>query len=89
MVVGWFWKGNQLLEYINENSKMKFGVGWLFSIKFFTPIFLTGLLILNIMNEIKTPYEGYPTSALIYVGLLPVLLAPFIGAAIDKFTERS
>ena len=89
LVVGWFWKGNDLLDFINENSKFKMGTGWNIAIKFVIPIFLTVLLVTNLITEFKAPYEGYPTWALIYVGALPVILMPFIGAGIDKLTSKN
>jgi neurotransmitter:Na+ symporter, NSS family len=89
LIVGWFWKGDQLLEFINESSKWKFGMGWKFSIKVIIPVFLTGLLILNLIEEFKNPYGGYPGWALLYIGILPIVLAPFIGAILDKLTSGS
>lgn len=87
IVLGWLWKKNKILEYINEKSEWKFGRGWKLSIMFIIPIFLTILFIVNLVGEIRTPYEGYPTWALLYIGVLPVVLAPLAGAVIDSLVK--
>lgn len=88
IAIGWIWKGNALKKYINEVSDWKFGAYWDFTIKFIIPLFLGFLLVYNIIHEIKNPYEGYPTWALIYIGLVPLIAAPFIGAIADKLTTK-
>ena len=87
-IVGWIWKGNDLKEFVNKNSDVKFGFWWDASIKFIIPIFLTVLLILNIKEELSAPYEGYPESALFYVGVLPLLLTPLIAYGLDRLTSK-
>lgn len=88
IVVGWFWKGDALKKFINEHSDWKIGIGWDFAIKIVAPVFLTILLVLNIITEIKEPYEGYPTWALVYCGLLVIVLAPFVGVVVDKLAPK-
>jgi len=89
IIIGWVYKGNVIKNFINNVSDWKLGLWFDLSIKFIIPIFLGGLLILNIVNELKVPYEDYPIHALLYIGLLPILLAPLIGMAIDKFTTNN
>lgn len=88
LVVAYFWKGAKLKEFIHEHSSWKIGAWWDFSIKFFIPIFLTIFLVWNIVNELKAPYEGYPAAFLIWVGAVPIILAPFVGALLDKLTTN-
>ena len=89
IVIGWLWKGNDLGNFIRKHSEWNISKLWIFSIKFVTPAFLTVLLVFNIIAELQENYEGYPTEALIYVGLIPILAAPLIGFALDKLTESS
>lgn len=89
LIVGWLWKGNDFMKFINENSQWKIGKWWNISIKYVTPLFLGVLLIWNIVNEFKVPYEGYPTWALLYIGVLPIVLAPFVGMLLDRMTRRN
>lgn len=89
LIVGWFWKGDKLKTFINEQSpNWKLGGFWSFSIKIIIPVFLTILLVLNIRAEFMTPYEGYPVWALIYIGLVPLLAAPLIGIVLDKLISK-
>ncbi|OGZ42580.1 MAG: hypothetical protein A3C80_03740 [Candidatus Ryanbacteria bacterium RIFCSPHIGHO2_02_FULL_45_43] len=88
VIVGWAWKGNKLLEFVNKTSTVKLGVSWNIAIKYITPIFLTILLIINLKNEFVTPYEGYPIWALVYIGALPIILSPFIAVLLDRLTTR-
>jgi neurotransmitter:Na+ symporter, NSS family len=88
LIVGWLWKGNELLNFINERSRFKLGTGWKFSIKVLTPVFLITLLVINIINEFKEPYEGYPVWALVFIGALPIILAPLISWILDRATTR-
>jgi len=88
IVVGWLWKGGELKAFINEHSQWKLGAWWDISVKFISPIFLIILLVVNIIQEIKTPYEGYPTWALLTFGLGPIVLAPIVGAILDNVTKK-
>ncbi len=88
IAVGWFMKGDKLKKYINKTSKLQLGALWSFAIKFFIPGFLTILLGYTVYTEINAPYEGYPMWALLCVGVLPLALAPFIGAIMDKMTSK-
>lgn len=88
VAVGWIWKGDKLKKFISERSKSPLGSWWTFSIKYLTPIFLTLLLIINFVKEIRSPYEGYPTWALIVFGVVPILLTPVVAYGIDKLTSK-
>ena len=89
IVIGWLWRGNQLREYINQHSTLQLGSIWSFAIKIIIPVFLTYLLIINLIAEFKESYEGYPTWALIYIGVVPILLAPLVAFLLEKFTGRT
>lgn len=89
LAVAWFWKGAELKAFINEHSGWKIDRWWDFSIKFFIPVFLTILFAVNVMRELQAPYEGYPVAALVWLGVVPLILAPFIGAILDKLTANA
>ena len=76
------------MEYINQHSRRKVGALWLLMIKVVIPVFLLILLVVNIKEELATPYEGYPEWALLYMGVLPLVLAPVIGWMIDRYTSQ-
>jgi len=89
IIVGWMWKSDELVKFIKKRSDIHFEKLWLFSIRWFTPLFLGILLIWNVYTELQAPYEGYPVTALIYVGLIPIILAPIVGLILDKLTTKS
>ena len=88
VIIGWFYDTSELRSFIRKNSTVHLEKLWTFSIKYFIPIFLTILLVLNLKKEFTENYEGYPTEALIYVGLIPLLLTPVVGFILDKLTTR-
>ena len=87
IIVGWLWKGSDLVAFIKENSTLHLEGLWLFSIRWFTPLFLGALLIWNIYTEFQAAYGDYPVVSLIYVGLIPILLTPVVGIVLDKLTS--
>jgi neurotransmitter:Na+ symporter, NSS family len=60
LLVGWGYGAHKIREHINEVSEIKIGVWFDICIKFITPIVLIILLVLNFIERIKEPYEGYP-----------------------------
>jgi neurotransmitter:Na+ symporter, NSS family len=88
ILVGWLWNHEDLKTFINNRSTWKIGAGWTFSIRFIIPIFLSGLLIWNVINEFKSPYEGYPAWALLYIGALPIVLTPLIALFLERVTSK-
>ena len=60
LLIGWGYGAHKIREAINEVSEIKIGVWFDICIKFITPIVLIILLVLNFIERIKDPYEGYP-----------------------------
>ncbi len=60
LLIGWGYGAHKIREQINEHSEVKIGVWFDICIKFITPIVLIILLVLNFIDRIQTPYEGYP-----------------------------
>jgi NSS family neurotransmitter:Na+ symporter len=67
IAIGWFYGTRRLKAYINEVSDFRVGLWWDIFIKWITPLALGSALVVNIVQEIQIPYEGYPRWAL-YVG---------------------
>lgn len=85
--VGWLYGVDKLRKYINQVSDIKIGKWWNAAIKFVIPVCLLILLTLTFLNDIKTPYEGYPQWALFGFGwliLIGVLLISFIFSHFSK-----
>ena len=78
---GWIYGAEKLRRYINQVSDWQVGQWWNVSIKYIIPIVLTTLLVTQFSQDIKIPYEGYPTWALSIgwaIALLPLLLFLFL-----------
>jgi len=89
LLVGWLWKEKELENFINERSKLKIGKKWRISIRYIIPLFLGWLLIWNTVNEFRFPYGDYPTWALLYIGVLPLLLVPVVAFIIEKLLSKN
>jgi len=59
---------------VNKNAEIKIGPIFSIMVKFITPIILTYTIIKSFLIEIKSPYEGYPISAILILGLGTLLL---------------
>lgn len=73
-LLAWFFNLKSIQNHVNPISDFKVGSWWLYTLKILTPIVLTYMAIMNLINDIKTPYEGYPTNALFWIGWFTVIL---------------
>ena len=60
IAIGWIYGADKLRIYINSVSKWKIGKWWNFLIKYFIPVVLLTLIIVQFFKELKEPYGGYP-----------------------------
>jgi NSS family neurotransmitter:Na+ symporter len=74
ILVGWLFNLDILRKHINRISSIQLGWWWGFLIKIFVPLVLSVILIGDLYNEIKQPYEGYSWTSLILIGRDWVLL---------------
>jgi NSS family neurotransmitter:Na+ symporter len=74
ILVGWFFRLDVLRRHINKISSIQLGPWWEFLIKFFVPLVLSIILMGDLYNELKQPYEGYSWTSLILIGRDWVLL---------------
>ena len=81
ILAGWIYGAEKLRRYINQVSDLQVGKWWNISLKYIIPLVLTTLLVTQFSQDLKTPYEGYPTWALGIgwaIALLPLLLFLFL-----------
>jgi len=92
IAIGWFYGTKKLREYINEVSDFKIGWWWDLFIKWITPLALGWALVANVVEEIRVPYEGYPTWALLAGGwgvvALIIVVAAILTAIPGAVRER-
>ncbi|MGM9933813.1 sodium-dependent transporter [uncultured Clostridium sp.] len=68
VLIGWIIKPKTIREHTNEVSYFKIGSWWDIVIKFLTPAILIFMLVQSFLGEVKSPYGGYPLSALFLYG---------------------
>ena len=59
LVAMWLFKGDKLLNYLNNLSDIKIGTYWKFFVGIVAPVLLVGIICLDIVSLIRTPYGGY------------------------------
>ena len=85
IVIGWGFGAGKLREHLNETSDIRVGAWWDWLIKVVVPLALLAVVILGgFMEDIVTPYEGYPlwAASMIWVILVVTLVLSFVLQAI-------
>jgi NSS family neurotransmitter:Na+ symporter len=81
LAIGWILGTKTFAKEVNRTAEIKIGATFSFLIKFFTPLILGVTMVLSFIKEIKTPYEGYPISAILVIGVGTIALIT-IGAGL-------
>ncbi len=66
-------------DHANKTSDLRTGLWWRICLGIVTPAVLGYMFVLNLINNLKVNYEGYPTSFLIYAGWGVVLATIVVG----------
>ncbi len=74
IIVAWLFKLDVLRNHINKISTIRLGLWWTLLIKYLVPLVLGVILIGDIIEEFRTPYEGYSWASIIVIGVDWVLL---------------
>ncbi len=69
ILVGWIFRITILKKHINKISTFQLGKRWTFLIRYFVPIVLGIILVIDIFREVKQPYEGYPWTSILILGV--------------------
>lgn len=68
LIIGYIFGPLKLRKYLNSISEVRLGRLWDWMIKYFTPVVLIIILVINIYKEIKQPFQGFPWWSLIVGG---------------------
>ena len=79
IVVGWFYGARKMRIYINSVSDIRIGRWWDVLIKYFIPLVIGALLVVNIRTAVKDGYEGYPRIIVVLAGWVPLLSTVVVG----------
>ena len=85
IAVGWIYGADRLRTFMNTVSDWHVGKWWNFAIKWFIPIVLGLLVVVQFVKEMQGNYEGYPDWA-IALGWLAVVI-PIVIAIILSFMK--
>jgi len=69
IAIAYFFGADKLIKDINTNAEFKLGKIFKLFISFLAPAILVVIVVLSLIKEVQQPYEGYPISALIVIGL--------------------
>ncbi|MCP4651801.1 MAG: sodium-dependent transporter [Candidatus Omnitrophica bacterium] len=88
IAIGWFYGAEKLRKYINSVSDVKIGKWWSILIKFVIPVLLIALLINSFIQDIRTPYEGYPQWAIFCFGWLVLIVVALLSYLFAHFSKE-
>ncbi|MDY6953280.1 MAG: sodium-dependent transporter, partial [Thermodesulfobacteriota bacterium] len=89
VLIGWLFELEVLRKYINQISSVKLGPWWDRLIKYFVPLVLGLVLLVDLYHELSKPYGGYSWASLIFIGVGWVLLTGIAGVAIASRPWRT
>jgi NSS family neurotransmitter:Na+ symporter len=69
IAIGWIMGTKKFTKEINRNAEIRIGPIFSFLVKFLTPLILIVSVIYSFIKEIEKPYEGYPFSAILILGV--------------------
>ena len=87
ILISWFFDIKSVSRDIDSTSEIKLNGFWIFAVKYITPIVLIATMITNVYNEIKKPYGGYPTWALMIGGWILIITLMFAAFALQNKGE--
>ncbi len=88
ILIGWVFGSGKIKKYVNGISEFRIGVWWDILIRFFVPVVLGGLFFVELLERIRSPYEGYPRLAEFLGGWMMVLLLPVLGIILMMAKRR-
>jgi NSS family neurotransmitter:Na+ symporter len=89
ILVGWLFKLEALRKHINSISSLKLGTWWNGLIKYFVPLVLGTVLLVDLVHELSKSYGGYSWTSLILIGVDWVLLTLLAGFVIASQLWRT
>jgi NSS family neurotransmitter:Na+ symporter len=89
LAIGFLYNINEFRVYLNNQSEIRIGRWWVWTIRYITPTVLLVILILNLRQEIIEGYGGYPRWATLIGGWGSVVFWAVLGYWLWKRPEKS
>ncbi len=92
LLIVWYYKIDKLHFHLSDVSEGGYSrawdMTWEWCVKFVAPTVLVGILVWSIAEDLQTPYEGYPTQALLVLGLGWVLGTFLVSGIFSTFSKE-
>ncbi|MDY6823002.1 MAG: sodium-dependent transporter [Thermodesulfobacteriota bacterium] len=89
IAVGWIFGAKKFTEEVNKTAEIKIGPIFSALIMVITPLILTYTLISSFIQEIRQPYEGYPLSAILAIGVGVIVLIVVLSAVLSLVVTKN
>lgn len=89
LVIGYLYPVHDFRDYLNKQSEIPLHVLWVWMLRFIVPVVLLVILVLNLKQEIQTPYGDYPRWATLVGGWGTVLFWAVLGFVLWKCPTRT
>ncbi len=70
IAIAWFLGTKRICNHVNMGGTFHIGRYWSICLRFIIPIVLIAMLVLAVIKDVSTPYEGYSWTALIGIGIV-------------------
>ncbi len=89
LAIGWFFESEKLVQHINQNSILKAGRLWNFTVKYIIPLILLILLFFQLKSDFLLNYKNYPLVYILIFGV-GIIIVPLITAFLmpQKLLDR-
>ncbi|MDY0131592.1 MAG: sodium-dependent transporter [Desulforegulaceae bacterium] len=89
LFIGWLFRLESVREHVNAISDFTVGKWWNFCLMAVTPIVLGYMGVMNLVNDLTKPYEGYPFEALLMYGWAVVIGVFVVGVLLHSVTKNN
>ena len=89
IAIGFLYPVRQFRDYLNDQSEIRIGNWWIWTLRYVTPVVLLVILIGNLIQEITEGYEGYPRWATLIGGWGTIVFWAVLGYVLWKRRPRS
>jgi len=89
IAIGFLYPVRQFRDYLNDQSEIRIGNWWIWTLRYITPGVLLVILVGNLIQEITEGYEEYPRWATLIGGWGTILFWAILGYILWKRPTRS
>ncbi len=84
ILIAWIYRATKLQEHINSSGENKLGKWWVYVVSIWIPLVLSVLLTIDILKNLETPYGGYSTDVLVFIGIGWIVITLVVAAIFTR-----